>query len=147
MADLILFISIISILALGYYAMGRLDSFIAAGRSVPNLTEYQDKEVLLYKGPYEIYSLLDKNKVSYDIVDYPSLPAWTRYHVVLGLSENDLDNLLLCSDAKRTHPSLQTVARCNDEVYRDVFKREDIDAVIFDMQQVKAILNEWKVIH
>jgi hypothetical protein len=147
MADFILFISIVSLIALGYYAMCRLDNFIAAGRSVPQQTEYKDKDVLLYKGPYEIYSLLDKSKISYDIVDYPSLPDWTRYRIVFGLSESDLDNLLLCSGAKHADFSVKTVARCNDQVYRDIFMREDIDAVVFDMQQAKAILNEWKVIH
>jgi len=146
MIDVILFISIIFIIALGYYVMCCVDNFICSGEDIEKQIEYKDKDVLLYKCSYKIYSLLDSRNVSYDIVDYPALPALNHYRIVLALSENDLDNLLLCSSAKHANPYSRTIARCNSQIYREIFMREDVDAVIFDQDQEIAILNEWKVI-
>ncbi len=146
MTNVILICSIVCIMAFGYYVMCRLDEFVGSRESLVSSIKYSDKDVLLFKGSFDAYSLLSQNKLTYDVVEFPSLPALCRYRVVIGLSENDLDNLLVCVSAKRANPSCKTVARCNTQIYREVFKRQDVDAVIFDVEQVKTILNEWKVI-
>ncbi len=88
---------------------------------------------LLFGQEEDIFSArewLKKSNFCYDEVDAPTLPREGNFRFLLALSKNDVDNLLLCSAARRRFDSIKTAARVSDTVYLPVFKEAGIDYIL-----------------
>lgn len=88
---------------------------------------------LLFGQEEDIFSArewLKKSHFCYDEVDAPTLPREGNFRFLLALSKSDVDNLLLCSVARRRFDSIKTAARISDTVYLPVFKEAGIDYIL-----------------
>lgn len=147
MQDAVLIIAMIGVFAFGLYLMKCIDVFLAGGESNSKSDNLVQKDVLLFCdhdcGNTEIEKLiktLGEEPFSLDIVDSPGIPSNSRYGVVIALSSNDMDNLMLCAVAKHTHGDNYTIAKCNDRLYESIFRRQDVDALVYDAKNVVPLL-------
>lgn len=147
MKEYILIFPLLGIMVVYYYFLSRIDKFISTEEALYETEEFTYKDILLYKDADEIVATLKANNLKFDLVEYPGIPRFCYYKVVVGVSNSDLDNLLLCKTAKRFDPFVRTVAKCNVQMYQEMFHCEEIDAVVADSSEVKVILGEWEVLH
>jgi len=129
----VLIVVLSGILLYGYTLMRRLDKFIAAG-GIPESPAARGAQsaVLIFGVPEFTGALaarLAEKGVSYEITDRPEIPEGASFPAVAALSESDLDNLLLCSTAKKLRPDILSFAVCNDVTYRRVFDSAGIGCV------------------
>lgn len=146
MQDLIFLLPLLVVIILYYIFIDHIDEYIASQEELFNEEEFTSKDVLLYKNIEDITAILKTNHVVYDVIEYPSFPQFCCYKIVLGISESDLDNLLVCKIAKRFNPAVQTIAKCNLQIYHEIFDCEDVDVVVSSINEAMSILNEWEVI-
>ena len=146
MKDLILIFPLLGIMAFYYYLLSRLDHFVSTDNALYNADTLSYKDILVYKCEPEILSLFTGNHIQYDLIESFDIPKLCCYKAVLGISDNDLDNLLICKTAKNFNPFVTTVAKCNLNIYRTIFSCKEIDVVVTDINQLQTILKEWEVI-
>jgi len=147
MKDFILIFPLLTLMAVYYYFVARIDKYISTEEALYEAEEFVYKDVLLLKDAGEIEAIFEANHVTFDFVEHPDIPRFCSYRVVIGVSDNDLNNLLICKAAKRFNLLTRTIAKCNIQMYQEIFHCEEIDAVVTDIREVKAILREWEVIH
>jgi Trk K+ transport system NAD-binding subunit len=63
-------------------------------------------------------------------IDEPDIPVNVQIMMVLAISNNDLDNLLLCNKARHHFPDVYLIAKCNDALYQDIFKDTGVHQII-----------------
>ena len=147
MQNAVLVISMIGVFVFGYILIGRVDSFLEKGGFSGFSGDTVRKDVLVFSSSEKqnneaesmISSLTDLS-LSYDIVQRPQIPDKCSYDIVLTISGNDMDNLMLCATAKRVYTKVFTLAKCNDKRYECIFCREDVDAFVFDTKSAAAII-------
>ena len=136
------------ILLYGFFLAKKFDGFLAKGNFRPRPAAHETKEILLYGAPAllrPISLLLEQNGVGADYSDAPLLCENAAYLYVFALSESDLDNLLLCADARRALRGVKTIARCNNSVYRPLFEKSGVSRVLDlapSAEQLVAIIKE-----
>ena len=147
MNDLILIIPLLGLMGFYYYLLSKLDRFVSRADTLYKADALSYKDILVYKGAPEVIAMLASNHIQFDLIECFDIPKLCCYKTVLGISDNDLDNLLICKTAKHFDPCVQTLAKCNFKMYQALFSCEEIDAVVQDAQQIEAILKEWEVLH
>ena len=129
----LLIITILAAVVGGYCVMGRLDRFLGAGSPTEAARVEQESVVLLFVsgdgGPSAEAALLGKG-IPYLSTPEPEVPDGIRVMTVLAFSENDLDNLLLCSKVRHLYPQAGLVARCNDLLYLGIFKETGVRRIL-----------------
>lgn len=126
---------------LGYWVMGRVDAFIDGGgfaddpRPAPIL--------LLYLGECHEADepAADALPGSWELIETPEIRPDVSPKVVAALSEDDLENILLSTQARRMCPQCVTIARLNDPAYAGLFKRAHISHVVRGELSVRELLN------
>ena len=117
---------------MGYYLMGRIDKFLNT-RTLADTAHEDCEKVLLYASEKD-YAALKSSLMSNNIpvlsTGEPDIPENARIIAVLAISNNDLDNLLLCNKAKHLFPDAYLVAKCNDAVYQDIFRDTGVQHII-----------------
>lgn len=128
----LLSITTIGISLLGYLMMARLDHFIEIGGFIEGADALMSRIVLIY-APNRDQTGLQKSLTQYHIkfqcIPEPHVPENMIPVVVAALSDSDMDNLLLCNEARHLHPELFTIAVCNDAMYSRLFKESGINRV------------------
>ncbi len=139
----LLLITIIGISLLGYLMMVRLDSFIESGGFIEGPEALIEPTVLIYD-PHRDQDALEKSLLQHQIrfqcITEPHVPENMIPVVVAALSDSDMDNLLLCNEARHLHPDLFTVAVCNDALYTHLFKESGIKQVFYQNFPEKILL-------
>ena len=128
----VLVVAMSGILLYGYYLMRRLDRFIAAGGIPESPAARRQSAVLIFGGPEisgTLAASLEEKGITYEVTDHPDLLEYSAFLAVAAISESDLDNLLLCSEAKRLRPDILSFAICNDMTYKSVFDNAGIGCV------------------
>lgn len=137
MPEIILALGILCVILFGYCLMKKFDAFFADGRKA-HPPEDSRNRVLLFglSSNVSVLDALDRLKIGYDLAETGSFIPQDKYTMVFACSDNDIDNLLVCSSAKKTDSGLFTVAKCNDKLYETVFRRADVDKIVFDTKSV-----------
>ena len=127
----------------GYFLMCRLDRFIAQGGFAKEPEASIEKEILLY-GEQEILDeishALDAAAITYDRTAGPEIKDGTAYRWIGAFSGDDEDNLLICLSAKRKNVSIRTMARCNNMIYKNIFRQMKITVILQSEVPVSRIL-------
>ncbi len=117
----------------GYFIMLRLDKFIEKSMVRKESEGPGEKEILLY-GEAEIIDsisqVLNAAEITYDFTTEPVINEGSTYHWLVAFSKDDADNLLICLLAKRRNSSIQTMAKCNNRIYENVFKQTGITMIL-----------------
>ncbi len=140
--DVLLTAATIGVMVFGFFLMTRVDRFLSDGGFEAG-AERGDKSVVLVLAPDAILNALEadgKELFSYKKIVEPLVPADTKTTAVLALSDSDLDNLLLCSEARHLHPNAFIVAKCNDTLYLNIFQSVGINQVLSGSFSVGMIL-------
>lgn len=142
---ILLAITSIGISVLGYLAMVRLDNFIETGGFIEGPEALMQQVILIYS-PAQHRSDLEKrlshHHIRFQSIPEPHVPENMIPWVVAALSDSDMDNLLLCNEARHLHPDLFTVAVCNDTMHSRLFKESGINCVFLnDFSEDKFL--EW----
>lgn len=128
----LLIIVLIGIILYGYFLMGRLDQFIERGGFVKEPEASTEKEILLYGEPETIDRIshaLDAAAITYDFTTEPTIKDGTIYHWIGAFSKDDTNNLLICLSAKRKNSGIRIMAKCNNNIYENVFKQTGITMI------------------
>lgn len=131
----LLIVTTIGVILCGYALMSRLDRFMQKGGFARQPEAVIEKEILLYgeqKAIEAICSALDDAEISYDCTNRLETRDDVTYHWVGAFSTDDENNLLLCLLAKRKNKSIRMMAKCNDMVYRSVFKQTGVAVISED---------------
>lgn len=139
MQNAVLVISMVGVFIFGFLLMRRVDGFLTGGGFHKTPGDSVVKDVLVFsecaKQSDEMNAIKDSLgglAKQYDIINKPQIPEKCRYGIVVSISDNDMENLMLCAMAKRLYVDVFTVAKCNDKRYEPVFCRDDIDVFVFD---------------
>lgn len=143
MKGLIVLLVCVYLAGIGWWGAGRLDGVLrswkrpGAALQVP----LPERSILLYGAdksclPVSMWETCDA-------VEGPELPAPCAYRLVLAVSENDLNNLLLCASARRELKSIQLIARCNDPLDREIFRQQRVDVTVSSLGELTALLSNW----
>ncbi|SCZ81790.1 TrkA-N domain-containing protein [Acidaminobacter hydrogenoformans DSM 2784] len=133
-----------SVILLGFWIMKRLDTalFEQADFACAGNESGKKAKVLIFVddngGDFEaeIHALMHELTVSgvpYERTTNPGYQKLETFSCVLALSSKDLDNVLLCHQAKRLRPEIGTIARCSRNVYREIFHDQGVDRIISNL--------------
>ncbi len=128
----------------GYMAMAGLDRTLDSQKEASTCPI--EAETLLFGHEEDIFiarEWLKKHDFCYDEVDTPTLPVAGNFHLLLALSNSDVDNLLLCAAARQRFETIKTAARLTDSVYLPVFKDAGVDYILPDVREneITELLN------
>lgn len=129
----VLLISTIGVLALGFVLARRFGSFLDAG-GCSRVPESPRSVRVLMLAPETLRSPLLLNLDALSLtVSAPirnELPENLRFSVLLALSDSDLDNLRLCSAARRFCPGSTAIVRCREPLFSPLYKTAGADRVL-----------------
>lgn len=117
----------------GYLLMCRLDRFIERRGFAKEPDDPVGRDILLYGERESLDAVgcaLDEARVRYDLTSEPEIPDGVGYRWICALSKDDASNLLFCLAARRKDKDIRTMAKLNDRIYEEVFRRADITVVL-----------------
>jgi len=137
MPELILAFGILCVIIFGYCLMKKIDLFFTGNNKADPSGENRDR-VLLFglSSDTVVLDALNHLKIRYDLADSEFFIPPDQYTMVFACSDDDINNLLICSSARRSDSEIFTVAKCNNRLYEAVFRRADVDKIIFDTKSV-----------
>ena len=142
MIVLIIVVSV-GVLLYGYLLMQRLDRFIERGGFAKEPDDPAEMDILLY-GELEMLEemrrALDDARIRCDLTAEPEIPDSAAYRWIAALSKDDASNLLVCLAARRKNKDIRTMAKCNDRIYEDVFRRMGVTVVLHGDPTANRIL-------
>lgn len=154
--DLIIIITMICIFFLGFVFFNKL-SVIVNPNEFNNSSHnhrYQFSEKALILGniniAYEIADNLKKRNISYEIIqDMYQLELTESFDYLIALSENDLDNLMICSICKKFMGINRDIAICNLNYNKKIYEDNKIpylpkDNLSADLV-VSSLLNHYNI--
>ncbi len=124
----VVWISLAAVALLGYWVMGRVDAFLAENAQLP--PPKRRPRYLLYFGVDAQDARLRGEDGLWELLETPDIRPDISPKVVAALSEDDLENILLSTQARRRSPGCVTIARLNDPAYVALFRRAHISHVV-----------------
>ena len=117
---ILLIVTALGALVLGYLLMRRLDNYIENGGVLDSPQGRANQGVLVYGAP-DIAEKLQKNGMKCRILTTLAFPQDGLYSALFALSRDDRGNLAVCRAAKREDPGIFMVARCNAPELRETY--------------------------
>jgi len=126
---IILIVVGVSVLVLGFYLKCQFDSFPIknGGTDVPKVRP----DLLIY-GQFDDFEVESNSLANHQFAKIltPNLENYSHLYAVVAIGENDIENLMLCTQAKRKNSSCLTIALCNEIIYEKLFHDVSVDKVI-----------------
>lgn len=129
----LLIVTTIGVILYGYALTSRLDRFLQKGGFARQPETVTEREILLYGEQETVDAIcfaLDGAEISYDRTNKLETRDDATYRWVGAFSTDDENNLLACLLAKRTNRSIRMMAKCNDMVYKSVFKQTGVAVIL-----------------
>lgn len=140
MNTILIVVSLVGIIIYGFYLMSRLDRFWENGGFSDVQPDYILKSVLILVDAEQMPLTKAVLKSKYECVHEPVVPQNTVFKSIYALSQNDMNNILLCAQAQKVdHPF--TVALCNNKQYLSVFQDYRIDKVVFSLAEAYTLFD------
>lgn len=146
MEEFFILIPLLAFMAILYRWICHLDESRRPNADPEKDAEYMWKDVLLFGSSDSACALLRAQHKTCDVVNYPAFPLLSMYHIVVAISDVDLDNLLLCNLSKERNPASRTIAFCNGPIYRELFDQPAVDALLNNRLDLVKILTSWEVL-
>ncbi len=138
--DLWLVLVMLAFLPAGYWLMKRLDVFLSRPFAAPDGRAAPEIDLALFAGEELLRGLcpaLKEAGISFDVIRDGDDLSGRAYRLVCALGENDLQNLLICSVRKKLDSGCAVLARCNDPLYRNLYR--DAGARCLDETEITAL--------
>lgn len=143
MTDWIYALLLLALFSGGYRIMMMLDRALDTQVELNQEPTAEPLRVLLFSGEEEgverLISEMNHRGIFCDWTSEIGVRDYRNYTYVLAISENDLDNLLLCHQARRSNPEVLTAAKCTRYPYRSVFQTQKIDWIVTGQVTMDAI--------
>lgn len=128
-----------------YIVMGQMDQFLEKNKRLKDVNNEFD--LIVFGELNQVDTLLNNEqmkKFKTHRIIIPEIDQALRFIVVAALSSNDLDNLILCMQAKRLNIACTTVALCNDENNTKLFLNPRVDLYWTSMPKTDDLLKLLK---
>lgn len=135
MSVVLAIISFLCVVIFGFFIMDKLDSFISKGGFVQEskTDDYPKKDnliIIVYLGRNlsgSTLSFTEHEKLSIDyITDVSEIQDMSKLEYLLALSDNDYENLVISSIAKKRKDDIQIGAVCNELKNKRLFDMMNI---------------------
>lgn len=143
---ILIILGVIGTMLFGYFIMSRLDAFFQKGGFIDSPAAKTEKSLVLFCAQQadqlleRLESLLQQHGLRYCLVSEPHVPLPVSVLAVLAISDNDLDNLLLCHEARHVSADIYTIALCNDPLFTKFFRDAGIDRVLTGNQPADVLI-------
>ncbi len=130
----------------GYYLMGLLDKNLKQ-KAIPMNEEPTDVMVLIFGSEgivRELAPALKKAHIPCRVTTEMDYPKGIRCQHVLAISDDDLENLLFCTQVKHSWPEAHLIASCNDRIHKQIFHEAGIHSIIMDPITSASVLSFLK---
>lgn len=127
----------------GYLLMGRVDRFLEKTFPDAQMVRPEICAALIFGDLSRqdvLEQLMGKHHIACLKLSEPHVPDHLKLRLVLAVSGNDMDNLLLCNEARHIDPSVVTIAKCNNSIYREIFEQAGISRILTDALFDDAVL-------
>ncbi len=137
---IVLALSVVCLVLLGYVLMGRLDRFLESGGfdaprgCVKGVLVFVDAQRRL-----EVEDALQPYRTYLRYTGEPVPPEGLNCTVVFAASGRDADNILLCAQACKSYPA-RMIALCNQAQYRFIYRDYGVDCVASGMGEALEML-------
>lgn len=125
--------SIIALMILGYFLMDRIDMFFVKNTETIEKIPLDRRTILIYAdygSDEELCQMFEKMLFSYYLIDDSNIPDNIEFSTFFALSHDDAENLFLCRQVRRKNNNTWVVARVNDYVYADIYRKVGVNKVI-----------------
>lgn len=141
----LLIITTLGVILLGYLVMCRLDNFLEEGGILDSPQGRANQGVLVYGAP-DVTEKINRAGMKCRNLTTPTFPEDGFYSALFALSGDDRGNLAICHAAKHTDPGITIIARCNAPELRDVFETMGANRLLGTGEPIDALLAElWGV--
>lgn len=143
--DLWLALIMAAILMAGYRLMKRMDVFLARPVDAPDEPAMPAADLALIAEEALSDMLcpkLERAGVSFDVIRNEDDFCGRAYKLVCVFGKDDLQNLLACSVGKKLEQGCAILARCNNPLYRNLFREAGAQCLNESELSVERILKE-----
>ena len=133
----------IGFVVLGYYLMGKLDRFLHRGSKVrspkrpPDLILFGTVEK---PGDFSGYPLFPGLFVE-RIASPGNLGEFSEFRALAAIGTADVDNLLLCSMARKRNRNCLLIALCNNPLYENMYRDFKVDHLLAEKPSGKLLVD------
>lgn len=138
---ILLAVTTVGLLTLGYFVMRRLDDFIERGGILDSPQGRVNQGILIYGAP-EVEEKIHKIGMKCKILTDPVFPEDGLYSALFALSQDDRGNLALCHMARQADPGITIIARCSAPNLQGVFKTMGVSRLLGAGEPVDLLLAE-----
>jgi hypothetical protein len=145
--SVLLVITTLGIIFLGYLIMRRIDNFMAGGGFADSREGRRKMGVLVFGSHAAACAALDAGIQCTELTE-PVLPQDNGYYsAIFILSEREPENLALCRAARREDPDILIIVRCADSCLKEVYTELGACHILTPDQPVEAMLSElWRML-
>lgn len=137
----LLFITAIGVILIGYLAMCRLDHFLERGGILDSPQGRANQGVLVYGAP-DVAEKIHKTGMKCKNLTALAFPEDGVYSALFALSSDDRGNLAICHAAKHADPEITIIARCSAPELRGVFEALGATRLLGTGEPIDALLAE-----
>lgn len=142
---ILLAVTTVGILMLGYFVMQRLDHFIERGGILDSPEGRANQGVLIYGAP-EVGKQIHRIGMKCKTLTDPIFPEDGLYSALFALSRDDRGNLALCHMARQADPGITIIARCSALNLQGVFETMGVSRLLGAEESVEPLLAElWGI--
>ncbi len=122
-------------IGIGYLLMGGIDHFLEKTFPETPPVSPETCAALIFgelNRPEALEQLMLRRHIAYLKLTEPHVPDHLKLRLVLAVSGSDLDNLMLCNEARHVNPDVITIAKCSNSIYREIFEKAGISRILTD---------------
>lgn len=135
--------SIIVLMILGYYLMDRVDMFFVNNKESREEIIVDKRSTLIFtdSDSEEILCKIFENlKFSYYLIDNAVVPENLDFTTFFALSSDDSENLLFSRLVRRKKKNAWIIAKVNDYVYADLYRKIGVNKLIAEDLSAEIIV-------
>ena len=124
MEDAVLLLAFLGVAAYGLLLMWRLDGFREKGH-LATTERLPQKNALLFGEAERVNRMrmrCQESGLSCECIEEPTVRPYSSYRIICACSQDDLENLLFCSRARKLVPDAAVIAICNDRLYERLYR-------------------------
>ncbi|MCR3955227.1 MAG: NAD-binding protein [Gudongella sp.] len=125
--------SIIALMVLGYFLMDRIGMFFVENNEIIQKKPEDRRTILIYldnESDKELFQLFENMKFSYYLIYDSNIPEKIEFRTFFAISHDDAENLFLCRQVRKKSKNTWIVARINDYIYADIYRKIGVNKVI-----------------
>lgn len=153
MTFIVVFVAIVFLL-IGYYAMDKIDKYLAG--NVISSNQYLSEEdinnkvskrkVILIYGDNKLTNLIkaycNSEKNIYEgITEFNNISTGNQYSCLLALSNNDADNLMIASVGLKVYSISHIITLCNSQNNLKLYNEFNFDKVLLFNSEMDELFN------